>query len=445
MSHPWLADRTAKFDSSGIRKVFDLAAKLKNPINFSIGQPDFPVPEAIKEAAMAAIAGDRNGYSVTQGIGELRERLQSRVDAELKHADRRVLVTSGTSGALVLAILSMVNPGDEVIVFDPYFVMYPALVGMVGGVPVFVDTYPDFRIDPARVAAAITPRTKMILFNSPANPTGAVASAEEVRALAELAAKHNIALDQRRDLSRVLLRRAVRQPDRLERPDDRDRRLQQDVRRHRLAARLRARPGRDHRQDDHAAAVHVRLRAHPLQWAALAALDVDMSQHVADYKHRRDLVVGGLERRRLRSRQSGRGVLRLPEVAAAGTGSEFVRRAIANELLIIPGNVFSARDTHFRISYAASEATIERGLAVLGELNRKLMSRAIEFVCIHRVLRSRLFRIVDANLSRRRVSRMRSLGKHFETHYGEQHVQRRIVRLCLGQSAYAMRSPLSMT
>ena len=67
-THPWLADRTAKFDSSGIRKVFDLAAKMKNPINLSIGQPDFPVPDAIKEAAIAAIRGDKNGYSVTQGI-----------------------------------------------------------------------------------------------------------------------------------------------------------------------------------------------------------------------------------------------------------------------------------------------------------------------------------------------------------------------------------------
>src|SRR5262245_42819297 len=193
-NHPWLADRTAKFDSSGIRKVFDLAAKMKNPINLSIGQPDFAVPDAIKDAAVAAIRGDKNGYSVTQVIPELRERLQKNIDAELHHADRRVLVTSGTSGSLVLAMLAMVNPGDEVIVFDPYFVMYPALVGMVGGKCVIVDTNPDFRIDVAKVAAAITPRTKMILLNSPANPTGAVATSAEVQALAELAAKHNIAL-----------------------------------------------------------------------------------------------------------------------------------------------------------------------------------------------------------------------------------------------------------
>ena len=80
--HPWLAERTAKFDASGIRKVFDLAAKLRDPINLSIGQPDFAVPDVIKEAAIRAIRQDRNGYSVTQGIAELREQLQSRIDKE---------------------------------------------------------------------------------------------------------------------------------------------------------------------------------------------------------------------------------------------------------------------------------------------------------------------------------------------------------------------------
>src|SRR4051812_35736170 len=133
MSHPWLAQRTAQFDSSGIRKVFDLAAKMKNPINLSIGQPDFPVPDRMKRAAIDAINADRNGYSQTQGIPDLREQLQVQLAKQYGQEDRRVLVTSGTSGAIVLAILTLVDPGDEVIIFDPYFVMYPALVGMVGG------------------------------------------------------------------------------------------------------------------------------------------------------------------------------------------------------------------------------------------------------------------------------------------------------------------------
>ena len=258
--HPWLAERTAKFDSSGIRKVFDLAAKMKNPINLSIGQPDFPVPDAIKEAAIAAIRDDKNGYSVTQGIAELRAKLQAKIDAELGHDDRRVLVTSGTSGALVLAAWAMVNPGDEVIVFDPYFVMYPALVGMVGGRLVTIDTYPTFKIDPDRVAAAITPRTKMILLNSPANPTGVVAGEAEVKALAELAAKHNIALISDEIYRSFCYDAPLVSPTRWNDQHDRRRRLQQDVRRHRLAAGLRARPVGDHRQADDAAAIHVRLR-----------------------------------------------------------------------------------------------------------------------------------------------------------------------------------------
>ncbi len=131
----WIAKRTRTFDASGIRKVFDLAASLKNPINLSIGQPDFDVPRAIKDACIAAIDQGRNAYSPTQGIAPLLARMQQDVDAQYGHADRKVFISSGTSGGLVLTMLSLVDPGDEVIVFDPYFVMYPPLVKLVGGVP----------------------------------------------------------------------------------------------------------------------------------------------------------------------------------------------------------------------------------------------------------------------------------------------------------------------
>src|SRR5436190_14343519 len=187
-----LADRTRAFDSSGIHKVFDLAAKMKDPINFSIGQPDFDVPQPIKDACIDAIRAGKNAYTVTQGVPALREKLQARVDQQLSHVDRKVLITSGTSGALSLVMWSLVNPGDEVLMFDPYFVMYPALTKLVGGIPVILDTYPDFRIDLSKVAAAITPRTKLILLNSPGNPTGVVATEAEVRGLAKLAAEKNV-------------------------------------------------------------------------------------------------------------------------------------------------------------------------------------------------------------------------------------------------------------
>ncbi len=124
----------------------------------------------------------------------MRERLKADIDHRYGHEDRDVFISSGTSGGLVLTMLSLVNPGDEVIVFDPYFVMYPPLIKLAGGTPVFINTYPDFRLDLARVEAAITPRTKLILFNSPGNPTGVTGSLDEVRGLAELAGRRGIAL-----------------------------------------------------------------------------------------------------------------------------------------------------------------------------------------------------------------------------------------------------------
>jgi aspartate aminotransferase/aminotransferase len=369
-THPWLADRTASFDSSGIRKVFDLAAKMENPINLSIGQPDFAVPDAIKNAAIAAIRADRNGYSVTQGIAELRQALQQQTDAELGHADRRVLVTSGTSGALLLSILALVNPGDEVIVFDPYFVMYPALVGMVGGKAVFVDTYPDFRIDPAKVAAAITPRTKLILFNSPANPTGAVAAEADVRALAELAAQHNIALVSDEIYREFCYDAPLVSPTRW---NDQTIVIDGFSKTYGVTGwRLGFMHGPSAIIDKLTMLQQYTFvcAPHPLQYAAVAALEVEMSEHVATYRHRRDMVVEGLRAAGYEVNQPGGAFYVFPKAPGDLTGSGFVTKAIQNELLIIPGNVFSQHDTHFRISYAANEATIERGLAVLRQLGK---------------------------------------------------------------------------
>ena len=194
MSERWIADRMHRIDASGIRKVFDLAAKMKDPINLSIGQPHFDTPEVIKQALFKAVNEGRNAYSQTQGIAPLREALQKQVQEELGHADREVFICSGTSGGLMLALTALVNPGDEVIAFDPYFVMYKHLTTLAGGKTVFIDTYPDFRIDVDKVRAAITDRTKVILFNSPSNPTGVVATDEEMRAIAELAREKDIAL-----------------------------------------------------------------------------------------------------------------------------------------------------------------------------------------------------------------------------------------------------------
>jgi aspartate aminotransferase/aminotransferase len=172
-------------DSSGIRKVFDLAAKLKDPINLSIGQPDFDIPEEIKEVGIQSIRDGFNRYTVTQGIPELREAVAEYYRTRHKVEFEDVLITSGVSGGLMLAFIALVQPGDEVLLPDPYFVMYKHLANLFGGKPVFVDTYPDFTLRPERLEEKVSPRTKMLVINSPANPTGRVYSASEYKAIAE--------------------------------------------------------------------------------------------------------------------------------------------------------------------------------------------------------------------------------------------------------------------
>src|ERR1700751_285139 len=184
MSRPitdYVSRRAHAVDASGIRKVFDLAAKMKDPINLSIGLPDFDVPDVGKTAAIEAIRAGHNRYTPTQGIAPLRERLRKDLSAEIGHDVGDVLITSGVSGGLLLAMLAVIDPGDEAIFLDPYFVMYKHLMTMAGGKSVMVDSYPDFRFYADRVENAITPRTKLLILNSPSNPTGVVMSAAEVQ------------------------------------------------------------------------------------------------------------------------------------------------------------------------------------------------------------------------------------------------------------------------
>src|SRR6266700_6655767 len=188
----YISARANAVDASGIRKVFDLAAKMKDPINFSIGLPDFDVPDIAKDAAIEAIRGGQNRYTQTQGIAPLRERLRKDLSAEMGRDVGEVLITSGVSGGLLLAILATIDPGDEAIFLDPYFVMYKHLLTMAGGRANIVDSYPDFRFHPDRVRKAITARTKLLILNSPSNPTGVVMSQQEVQQAVNLAREHDL-------------------------------------------------------------------------------------------------------------------------------------------------------------------------------------------------------------------------------------------------------------
>jgi aspartate/methionine/tyrosine aminotransferase len=364
----WIADRMKHIDASGIRKAFDMSKAMKDPINLSIGLPDFDVPELVKTAAIEAIRAGRNAYTVTQGIPELRTKIQGAVDVQFGHADRQALVTAGTSGALLLALCCVVNPGDEVIVFDPYFVMYRHLVTLAGGVSILVDTYPDFRIDNARVEAAMTERTKCVVVNSPANPTGAVATADEMRALAELCRRRDILL-----ISDEVYRVFCYDHPFATPANWNDEVLVVDgfSKTYGMTGwRLGYAHGPARLIEEMAKLQQFSFVCAPsmAQYGGAVALDQDLTAQIDAYRRKRDMVAEAL---------SDAFELSLPEGAFYafprapwGTGTEFVAEAIKNNLLVIPGNVFSRRDSHFRISYAVDDATLRRGLDLLRKLAR---------------------------------------------------------------------------
>jgi aspartate aminotransferase/aminotransferase len=362
----WIADRMSKIEASGIRRVFELGRSLKDPVNLSIGQPDFDVPAPIKDAAKAAIEGGFNGYTVTQGIPALREKLQTLVARQYADANRRLVVTSGTSGGLMLALCCTVNPGDEVIVFDPHFVMYPHLVTLAGGTTVRVDTYPDFDIDVNRVRDAITARTKAVLVNSPNNPTGRVYSRDKLRDLAVLCRERGVLL-----MSDEVYRLFAYDSE-FSSPAE----FNNDVlvfdgfsKSYGMTGwRLGFAHGPARLIEEMTKLQQFTFVNAPsiVQHAGVAALDFDVTTIANEYRRKRNRVVAGLKDRFEISRAEG--AFYLFAKAPGGSGLAFVERAIKHNLLLIPGIAFSSRDSHFRLSYAADDRTLDRGIEILNQL-----------------------------------------------------------------------------
>ena len=372
----FISRRALGVDASGIRKVFDLAAKMKDPINLSIGLPDFDVPEPLKDVAIDAIRSGHNRYTQTQGIAPLRERIRKDLSAEIGRDVGEVLITSGVSGGLFLAILATIDPGDEAIFLDPYFVMYKHLLTMAGGKPVPVNSYPDFRFDAARVEKAITPRTKLLMLNSPANPTGVVLSAAEVQAAVALAKKHDL-LILSDEIYEPFLYGSASSPrggvDKLPSPAasyEKTVILRGFSKSHAMTGwRLGYATG-------YAPVIEQMSKLQqytyvcapsPLQYAALAAMDLPMHSAVDAYSRKRDIVLEGLSKKFEIVEPRGAFYI-FPKAPAGASATAFVTRAIENNVLIIPGNVFSEQDTHFRISYATTDEKLKRGCEILCSL-----------------------------------------------------------------------------
>ena len=193
-----LSDRLNRLAPSATLAMSQKSSEMKaqgiDVINMSVGEPDFNTPENIKEAAKKAIDDNFSRYSPVPGYPDLRKAIVAKLKNEngLDYTVNEVIVGTGGKQGICNVILALVNPGDEVIIPAPYWVSYPQMAKLAGGVPVIVNAGfdQDFKMTPEQLEAAITPKTKMLILCSPSNPTGSVYSKEELAALADVLRKH---------------------------------------------------------------------------------------------------------------------------------------------------------------------------------------------------------------------------------------------------------------
>ncbi len=193
-----LSDRINRLAPSATLAMSQKSSEMKaqgvDVINLSVGEPDFNTPDHIKEAAKKAIDENYSRYSPVAGYASLREAVVRKLKREngLEYTPAQISVSNGAKQGVCNTVMTLVNPGDEVIIPAPYWVSYPQMVKLAGGTPVIVSTgfAQDFKMKPEQLEAAITPRTRLLILCSPSNPTGSVYSKEELRALADVLLSH---------------------------------------------------------------------------------------------------------------------------------------------------------------------------------------------------------------------------------------------------------------
>lgn len=194
----FLAESLARVKPSATMAVTDMARQLRaagrDVIGLGAGEPDFDTPENIKQAAIDAIARGETKYTAVTGIDELKQAICDKFkrDNNLDYEPAQVFVAPGGKPVIYDAMMATLNPGDEVVIPAPYWVSYPDIVNLAGGTPVAVETRAEdgFKLQPQDLEAAITPKTKWFIFNSPSNPSGAAYSAEELKKLTDVLLKH---------------------------------------------------------------------------------------------------------------------------------------------------------------------------------------------------------------------------------------------------------------
>ena len=179
-----------------VRKIYDKAKEYDNVLDLTLGDPDIPTPESVKQATYKAVEQNKTKYTANAGLIELREAISRDVEARtgIKYALNEISVTAGAMGALYLSALCVLDPGDEMIILEPHWPNYKNMVNMCGAVAKFVNFIGDGALESltARIEAQITDKTKAIIINSPSNPTGLILPFQNIKEIAEIAKKHDL-------------------------------------------------------------------------------------------------------------------------------------------------------------------------------------------------------------------------------------------------------------
>jgi aminotransferase len=380
-----LAERVRKVKPSGIRKFFDIINTMPDVISLGVGEPDFVTPEHIRRAGMRSIELGHTQYTSNYGMLELREEIA----AMLKHRynltydpARELLVTVGVSEGVDLAMRTLIDPGDEVISPDPGYVAYEADIIFAGGVPVPVPTYAkyDFGVRASEIAAAITPRTKMILIGNPNNPTGAVVPRAELEAIAKLAVEHDLIVAIDEVYSRLVYKGEHVSIAAM--PGMRERTVLLDG-----FSKAYAMTGwRIGYVAAPAYILEAMLKIHQYaimcagtapQEAAIEALrhgEEDVERMYNDYARRRRMFVDGLNRIGLTCCEPGGAFYAFPSIASTGlSDEEFAEKLLFEEqVAVVPGSSFGAAGQNYvRCAYCTAYDKLEEALVRIERFVKK--------------------------------------------------------------------------
>jgi len=373
---------------SGIRKMFELAAKVPDAVSFAVGQPDFDTPRHIVEAGQRALDEGYTRYAPSLGMLELREAIVRKVwrDNKIKaNPQTEIIVTVGAMQGLLLALMTALDPGDEVMVSDPGYTNYEHLIRVATGVPVRVPAREEneFKLGPDDVEQAITERTRALIINSPANPTGTVMLRSDLEQIAEIAQRHNLIVISDEAYEKLIYG-GLEHVSIASFPGIKERTVSVYTLSKTYAMtgwRIGFVVGADHLIDpmQRMQAGMVSCVTSFVQKAAVMALDGPQNcvdEMVAKYDVRRKFIVKALNEIEGLSCLEPKGAFyAFPNISALGRSSSKVAMSLleTSKVVCVPGTAFGPRgEGYLRISYASSLEDLEEGIRRIKEGVKKL-------------------------------------------------------------------------